>query len=246
VFALTRLPIAQILSTHLFSINFGLAFDLHFLAAYAVHRGEDTMRQARQSRLAAVAVAVVLAMAARPSDGQQPNQTPVQVRQTVKRVIVVSLEDHRLALLEDGKVKKIYTVAVGKPSTPSPTGTFTIESRVANPTYSHEGRVVPPGPQNPVGSRWMGLSMRGYGIHGTNAPSSIGKAASHGCIRMGKADVEELFAQVQVGDIVELVGTRNDETAQLFGTPATMPQGAQTTVTVASAAKPTAAEVGSL
>jgi len=204
------------------------------------------MTQTRQSRMAAVVMAVVLAAAARSSVGQQTNQTPVQVKQSAKRVIVVSLEDRRLALLEDGKVKKIYTVAVGKASTPSPMGTFAIESRVANPTYSHDGRVVPPGPQNPVGSRWMGLSIRGYGIHGTNAPNSIGKAASHGCIRMGKADVEELFALVQVGDTVELIGTRNEETAQLFGTPATMPQAVQPTMTVATVAKPTAAVAGAL
>jgi len=204
------------------------------------------MTQTRQSRMAAVVMAVVLAAAARSSVGQQTNQTPVQVKQSAKRVIVVSLEDRRLALLEDGKVKKIYTVAVGKASTPSPMGTFAIESRVANPTYSHDGRVVPPGPQNPVGSRWMGLSIRGYGIHGTNAPNSIGKAASHGCIRMGKADLEELFALVQVGDTVELIGTRNEETAQLFGTPATMPQAAQPAMTVATVAKPTAAVAGAL
>jgi hypothetical protein len=63
----------------------------------------------------------------------------------------------------------------------------------------------------------MGLSKLGYGIHGTNVPKSIGKAASHGCIRMAKADLEELFEMVQVGDTVELVGQRNQETAQLFG-----------------------------
>ena len=134
-----------------------------------------------------------------------------------KRVIVVSLEDRKLALVEDGKVKKIYTVAVGKPSTPSPVGTFTIARRVMNPTYSHDGRTVPPGPNNPVGTRWMGLSIPGYGIHGTNVPSSIGKAASHGCIRMAKADLEELYPMVAVGDTVELIGQRNEETAQLFG-----------------------------
>ncbi len=134
-----------------------------------------------------------------------------------KRVIVVSLEDRELALVEDGQVKKIYMVAVGKLSTPSPVGTFTIERRVVNPTYSHDGRVVAPGPNNPVGTRWMGLSIRGYGIHGTNVPSSIGKAASHGCIRMGKVDLEELYAQVQVGDTVELIGQRDEETAELFG-----------------------------
>ena len=134
-----------------------------------------------------------------------------------KTVIVVSLEDRKLALVEDGQVKKIYTVAVGKPSTPSPVGTFTIERRVMNPTYAHDGRVVPAGPHNPVGTRWMGLSVRGYGIHGTNAPGSIGKAASHGCIRMAKADLEELYPQVAVGTTVELIGERNEETALLFG-----------------------------
>ena len=134
-----------------------------------------------------------------------------------KRVIVVSLEDRKLALVEDGQTKKIYTVAVGKPSTPSPEGTFTIERRAKNPIYHHEGKTVLPGPHNPVGTRWMGLSIRGYGIHGTNEPSSIGKAASHGCIRMAKADLEEFYELVAVGDTVELIGQHNEQTAKLFG-----------------------------
>ncbi len=161
------------------------------------------------TRLAAAAV-LVMGMAAATAAAQD----------ATKRVIVVSLEDRKLALVEDGKVTKVYPVAVGKPSTPSPVGTFTIERRVANPVYQHDGKTVQPGPGNPVGTRWMGLSVRGYGIHGTNAPKSIGKAASHGCIRMAKPDLEELFALVQVGDTVELIGERNDETAQLFGTDA--------------------------
>jgi lipoprotein-anchoring transpeptidase ErfK/SrfK len=135
------------------------------------------------------------------------------------RTIVVSLEDRRLALIEDGQLKKVYTVAVGKDSTPSPTGTFTIVRRVANPTYYHDGKIIPPGRGNPVGTRWMGLSKPGYGIHGTNAPKSIGKAASHGCIRMSQPDLEDLFTQVRSGDTVEILGTRNQETAALFGTP---------------------------
>jgi hypothetical protein len=155
-----------------------------------------------------------------------------------KRVIVVSLEDHKLALLEDGKVRKIYSVAVGKPSTPSPVGTFTIARRVMNPTYSHDGRVVPPGPNNPVGTRWMGLSIPGYGIHGTNVPSSIGKAASHGCIRMAKKDLEELYPMVEVGDTVELIGQRNEETAQVFGDgPMQVPAAQPATLTAAAAAE---------
>ncbi len=147
--------------------------------------------------------------------GQQTAK--VEVAPVAKRVIVVSLEDRKLALVEDGQVKKVYTVAVGKPSTPSPTGTFTIARRVKNPVYQHEGKVVQPGPGNPVGTRWMGLSVKGYGIHGTNEPKSIGKAASHGCIRMAKKDLEEMYEMVGVGDSVELVGQRNEETAQLFG-----------------------------
>lgn len=151
--------------------------------------------------------------------GQQAAEVQTAPAQTapVKRVIVVSLEDKKLALVEDGQVKKVYTVAVGKPSTPSPSGTFTIARRVKNPTYSHDGKTVLPGPGNPVGTRWMGLSVKGYGIHGTNEPKSIGKAASHGCIRMAKKDLEEMYEMVSVGDSVELVGERDEETAQLFG-----------------------------
>jgi lipoprotein-anchoring transpeptidase ErfK/SrfK len=147
--------------------------------------------------------------------GQQA--ATVQAAPIAKRVIVVSLEDRKLALVEGGQVKKVYTVAVGKPTTPSPTGTFTIARRIKNPTYSHNGKTVLPGPGNPVGTRWMGLSVKGYGIHGTNEPRSIGKASSHGCIRMARKDLEEMYEMVSVGDTVELVGERNEETAQLFG-----------------------------
>ncbi len=162
--------------------------------------------------------AVVASMAAVLGVAAMGQQTATVLTAPVsKRVIVVSLEDKKLALVEDGQVKKVYTVAVGKPSTPSPTGTFTIARRVKNPTYSHNGKTVLPGPGNPVGTRWMGLSIKGYGIHGTNEPKSIGKAASHGCIRMAKKDLEEMYEMVSVGDTVELVGQRNEETAQLFG-----------------------------
>jgi lipoprotein-anchoring transpeptidase ErfK/SrfK len=139
------------------------------------------------------------------------------------REIVVSLEDRKLALIEDGQVLKVYSVGVGKPSTPSPVGTFTIERRVKNPTYTHDGKTVLPGPNNPVGTRWMGLSVHGYGIHGTNEPKSIGRSASHGCIRMAKEDLEELYPLVEVGDTVRLVGQRDEETSRLFGTVSEQP-----------------------
>ncbi len=90
----------------------------------------------------------------------------------------------------------------------------------------------------------MGLSMKGYGIHGTNQPGSIGKAASHGCIRMGKKDLEEFYEMVSGGRRSELVGQRNDETAQIFGDPL-KPATTEQPLVVASAAPasvPTVAE----
>ena len=121
------------------------------------------------------------------------------------RKLVISVPERKIVLFEDGQVKKSYDVAVGKDSTPSPTGEFQIANRVQHPTWYGPKQVVPPGKDNPLGTRWMGLGFRGYGIHGTNAPGSIGKAASHGCIRMRNSDVEELFTLVETGDPVEIV-----------------------------------------
>jgi L,D-transpeptidase catalytic domain len=133
-----------------------------------------------------------------------------------KRELVISIPDRKLAVIEDGEVIKIYPVAVGKPSTPSPTGRFEIVNRIENPTYYHKGVVIGPGRANPLGNRWLGLSLKGYGIHGTNEQNSIGHAASHGCIRMAKRDVEELFSYVSVGDVVEIHRIRDAELAEVF------------------------------
>jgi L,D-transpeptidase ErfK/SrfK len=121
-----------------------------------------------------------------------------------RRRIVVSIPDRKLVLLDGDLVVRIYDVAVGKPSTPTPQGKFAIINRVPNPAWYGPSVTVAPGKNNPLGSRWMGLSAKGYGIHGTNVPSSIGKAASHGCVRMRKQDLEELFEMVTVGTTVEL------------------------------------------
>lgn len=141
-----------------------------------------------------------------------------QEKQLPERRIVVSIPDRKLALMEDGRVVKIYSTAVGAPSSPTPSGTFTILQRISNPTwYGPDRKVVGPGKNNPVGTRWMGLSRKGYGIHGTNNPRSIGHNASHGCVRMRNRDVEDLFARVAVGDVVELHGERDAEVTRIFG-----------------------------
>ena len=121
-----------------------------------------------------------------------------------RRRIVVSIPDKKLVLVEGERVLRIFDVAVGKASTPTPQGKFAIINRVPNPTWYGPSGTVAPGQNNPLGSRWMGLSAKGYGIHGTNVPSSIGKAASHGCVRMRRQDLEELFEMVTVGTTVEL------------------------------------------
>lgn len=133
------------------------------------------------------------------------------------RKVVVSIPDRKLAVVEAGNVVKIFSTAVGAQRTPSPTGTFQIVQRVSDPTWYSKGKVVGPGQANPVGTRWIGLSAKGYGIHGTNNPASIGHNASHGCIRMRNRDVEELFTMVAVGDTVELHGERTPELDQIFG-----------------------------
>jgi lipoprotein-anchoring transpeptidase ErfK/SrfK len=135
----------------------------------------------------------------------------------INRVVLVSVADRKLAVLEEGRVIARFSVAVGAAASPSPTGKFQIVSRVSNPTYYHTGAVIPSGKDNPVGTRWVGLSQKSYGIHGTNAPRSVGHAASHGCIRLRNRDMERLFTMLRVGDLVEIHGERDEQVAQVFG-----------------------------
>jgi lipoprotein-anchoring transpeptidase ErfK/SrfK len=135
----------------------------------------------------------------------------------VKRQVVVSIPDRKLVVMADGAVLKVFAVAVGADVSPSPTGGFEIVTRLTDPAYYHAGVVIPAGMDNPLGPRWVGLNKKGYGIHGTNMPQSIGKAASHGCIRMRNRDIVQFFAMVSVGDTVEIHGQRDEEIAEIFG-----------------------------
>ncbi|HEY2496392.1 MAG TPA: L,D-transpeptidase [Candidatus Angelobacter sp.] len=132
------------------------------------------------------------------------------------RQIVISIPDRQLAVMENGEVLKIYPIAVGAKGSPSPDGDFVIINRAKDPTYRHAEMEIPPGKDNPLGSRWLGLSLKGYGIHGTNVQSSVGKAVSHGCFRMRKRDVEELYTLMQVGDKVTVRRERGAMIAQVF------------------------------
>ena len=143
-------------------------------------------------------------------------QTTQKVEPATRKVLV-SIADRKLAVLEDGNILKIFPVAVGASVTPSPAGAFQIVNCLVNPGYFRPGIVIPPGKSNPLGPRWIGLNKKGYGTHGTNEPSSIGKAASHGCIRLRNRDIQELFAMVKVGDEVGILSERGPLTAEIFG-----------------------------
>lgn len=108
--------------------------------------------------------------------------------------IVINTKAHTLTLFRDNNVYKTYKVAVGKPSTPTPKGTFKIINRAINPG-------------GPFGARWLGLNIPygDYGIHGTNNPSSIGRSVSNGCIRMFNNQVIELSNLVPIGTTVTIV-----------------------------------------
>ncbi|HXQ89008.1 MAG TPA: L,D-transpeptidase/peptidoglycan binding protein [Solirubrobacterales bacterium] len=112
-----------------------------------------------------------------------------------------------LRLWKNLKLAKTYTVAVGMEGLETPEGLYQIEAMEENPVWnvpesdwagSLAGQTIPPGPSNPIKARWMAI-YEGAGIHGTEETSSLGSAASHGCVRMSIPDVEELYSQVEVG-----------------------------------------------
>ncbi|MGI6648606.1 MAG: L,D-transpeptidase family protein [Bacillota bacterium] len=110
--------------------------------------------------------------------------------------ITIDVTSRILELKRNGQTVKTYPVAVGKPETPTPIGDWTIVQKTLNPG-------------GPFGARWMRLSVPwgGYGIHGTDNPSSIGQAASHGCIRLHNQDVIELYDMVPLGTLVKIIGS---------------------------------------
>ncbi len=185
------------------------------------------LRTQGRSRMLQVAVATAFGLAMA-SKGLAQVSAPAIAVLKPKRQVVVSVPDRMLAVLEEGKVLRVFQVAVGADVSPSPTGEFQIAHRLTNPTYYHPGVVIPAGPNNPLGPRWVGLTQKGFGIHGTNQPLSIGKAASHGCIRMRNRDIEQFFEMVSLGDTVSIRGERDEQVAQIFGGAANTLVAAQT------------------
>ncbi|RDI58864.1 L,D-transpeptidase family protein [Microvirga subterranea] len=129
----------------------------------------------------------------------------------VAKIEVVKSEHVLRALAQDGSLIAVYPASIGSEEKPAPSGTYKVKGIAKNPTYTYnpeykfkgvdakEKFVVKPGPNNPVGSVWIDLSIESFGIHGTPEPTKVGKTYSQGCVRLTNWDVEELAKMVKKG-----------------------------------------------
>lgn len=119
--------------------------------------------------------------------------------------MLVDKSQNTLLLKTDEEIFKTYIVSTGANNS-TPTGNFKIINKLPNPTWFKAGAVVPAGsPQNILGSRWLGLDLPGYGIHGTTEPQNLGKQITQGCVRMSNCDIEELYTIIPQGTEVTIV-----------------------------------------
>jgi lipoprotein-anchoring transpeptidase ErfK/SrfK len=137
----------------------------------------------------------------------QPKVTTADLADKYPRVVTVDRANFRLRLFKNLKLAKTYKIAVGQVGLETPAGVYHVQNKATDPAWhvpdsdwagDLAGKVIPGGvPENPLKSRWLGI-YDGAGIHGTDAISSLGTAASHGCIRMAVPDVQELYDEVPV------------------------------------------------
>ncbi len=137
---------------------------------------------------------------------------PAVTRASFGDVIVIRRDANRLSLYDGMKLRRAFGIATGQAQYPTPLGSFHIIVKWRDPwwyppdsDWAKDSKPVPPGPGNPLGTRWMGISAPAVGIHGTPDAASIGYSASHGCIRMLIPDAEWLFEQVEIGTPVFIV-----------------------------------------
>jgi lipoprotein-anchoring transpeptidase ErfK/SrfK len=138
---------------------------------------------------------------------------PKVTRKNIGKAIIVTLSHYTIRLYNDGKLEKKYKCAIGQPGFPTPKGKWKVTGKVKNPSWHNPGSgwaknmpsVIGPGPSNPLGTRAIYLSAPGIRFHGTYKWWSIGHAASHGCMRMKRKDVEDFYPRVPVGIPVWIV-----------------------------------------
>jgi lipoprotein-anchoring transpeptidase ErfK/SrfK len=163
-------------------------------------------------RAEAAIVSALLANKHGPLRLHQKVVQPTLTRTNFGPVIVIRRGSNRLYLYNGMRPWRVFQVATGQASYPTPLGRFEIVVKWKNPwwyppssPWAQGLKPIPPGPGNPLGTRWMGLSAPGVGIHGTPDAASIGYSASHGCIRMRIPQAEWLFNRVRIGTTVFIV-----------------------------------------
>lgn len=163
---------------------------------------EKTVKAAKQEPAVDKAAETAL------NDAEAVKKAPEKPRFEDKR-IEINLASRLLTLYQGDVGIRMYPIAPGKPSSPTPTGRRTVVDMEVNPTWidPDSGTTIPSGPDCPIGYRWIGIGGN-YGIHGTNVPSAIGTYASHGCVRMNEADVEDLYAHIVKGIPVDILYER--------------------------------------
>ena len=142
----------------------------------------------------------------------QKTLRPKITRRNFGPVIVIRRHSNQLFLYDGMRYRRLFGVATGQSQYPTPLGRFRVVVKWKNPWWYPPNspwalgqKPIPPGPNNPLGTRWMGLSAPGVGIHGTPSDASIGYSVSHGCIRMHIPEAEWLFNHVEVGTTVFIV-----------------------------------------
>ena len=147
-----------------------------------------------------------------PFNQQRPDQPTVQAELPAR--LVLSLDGRYLDVTRMGKPTVRFDVAVGQDDWQTPTGRFTVMSKIENPAWQHPitKEEIPPGPDNPLGDRWIGFWSNGeaqIGFHGTNQEELIGEAVSHGCVRMRNRDIKHLYKLVDIGTAVEVLQSKD-------------------------------------
>jgi|GEM_PF-794230 murein L,D-transpeptidase YcbB/YkuD len=123
---------------------------------------------------------------------------------TANTRVEIHLSQRQLILFQNDQVRLKAPVAIGQADWQTPLGNFTVQDMRTDPTWRHPitKEAVGPGPDNPLGSRWIGFLVEGpyhIGIHGTNQETLIGEAVSHGCVRMLEKDIQALYSHIKVG-----------------------------------------------
>lgn len=134
---------------------------------------------------------------------------PSPLNNTQITQLVIKLSDRRVYLYRGDELATSYPVAIGKAGWETPVGNYKVIEMQRDPTWEHPwtGKLIPPGAENPLGARWIGFWTDGknfIGFHGTPQEKLVGKAVSHGCVRMRNQDILALYAQVNVGTPVKV------------------------------------------